>query len=310
LASSQQQLLAAEDAIVDEYLSIQRQVDCLPFQTSDSDFSYCNSLTFYNYFIDRLNEFTGDADKLNFFNKFKEIFMDLPKTVHAVWKKLAREDLKQRRRKKGRTINLAMQLRIPNFILVAKLESQEDLGKICTHLCHYFWVFCRPIESGVVFNFDSRLPLLAHLCHYFWVFCRPIESGVVFNFDSRLPLLAHLCHYFFWVFCRPIESGVVLNFDSRLPLLGLHLQELHDHFDSSVLTLVAEEVEACYQTDTRSVFSSDLHGFGVGSYVSHGCGRHTSVKLPCLVDNNRYFPNPLTPLIFPNLAINKPGIAS
>jgi hypothetical protein len=251
LASSQQQLLAAEDAIVDEYLSIQRQVDCLPFQTSDSDFSYCNSLTFYNYFIDRLNEFTGDADKLNFFNKFKEIFMDLPKTVHAVWKKLAREDLKQRRRKKGRTINLAMQLRIPNFILVAKLESQEDLGKICTHLCHYFWVFCRPIESGVVFNFDSRLPLL-----------------------------------------------------------GLHLQALHDHFDSSVLTLVAEEVEACYQTDTRSVFSSDLHGFGVGSYVSHGCGRHTSVKLPCLLDNNRYFPNPLTPLIFPNLAINKPGIAS
>jgi hypothetical protein len=242
---------AAEDGIVDEYLSIQRQVDCLPFQTSDTDFSYSNSLAFYNYFVDRLNEFTGSAEKLNFFNKFEEIFMDLPKTVHAAWKKLAREDLEQRRRKKGRTIDLATQLRVPNFILVAKLECEEDLGKICTHLCHYFWVFCRPSESGVVFNFDSRLPLL-----------------------------------------------------------GLHLQALHDHFDSSVLTLVAEEVKACYQTDTRSVFSSDLHGFGVGSYVSHGCGRHTSVRLPCLSDNKRYFRQFTYSHNINNLAINKPGIAS
>jgi hypothetical protein len=220
---------AAEDAVVDEYLSIQRQVDCLPFQTSDSDFSYYNSLTFYKYFVDHLTAFTGDADKLNFFNKFKEIFMDLPKTVHAAWKKLARNDLKQRRRKKGRQIDLAMQLRVPNFILVAEQYSKEDLTKICVHLSHYFWVFSRPRESGVVFNFDSRLPLL-----------------------------------------------------------GLHLQALHDCFDVSVLTLVAEDVKACYRTDTRSVFSSDLHGFGVGSYASHGCGRHTSVSLPCLSDNNMY----------------------
>jgi hypothetical protein len=171
---------AAEDAVVDEYLSIQRQVDCLPFQTSDSDFSYYNSLTFYKYFVDHLTAFTGDADKLNFFNKFKEIFMDLPKTVHAAWKKLARNDLKQRRRKKGRQIDLAMQLRVPNFILVAEQYSKEDLTKICVHLSHYFWVFSRPRESGVVFNFDSRLPLLGlhlqalhivltSLCSHWWL---------------------------------------------------------------------------------------------------------------------------------------------
>jgi hypothetical protein len=94
--------------------------------------------------------------------------------------------------------------------------------------------------------------------------------------------LTACCNHFyryFKVFKGEISFGIRFHFN---PELDLHLVACKSDFDDSVLTVIAEGIDKCCAVDYRSVFmqQENKHAFGVGSYVSHGCAHHSTVKLP------------------------------
>lgn len=74
------------------------------------------------------------------------------------------------------------------------------------------------------------------------------------------------------------------NFDSTLEI-GVHLVALAPNYDTSIVTLIKEySVATCEDVDFRCSVRTANGGyanlFGVGSFVTHGCGRHTNVSFP------------------------------
>jgi hypothetical protein len=122
-----------------------------------------------------------------------------------------------------------------------------------------------------------------------------VPGFIVDSVTTELDVQASCEHFhrYFEMFCFPMESGVIFHFDRSLPQLGLHVMAIYPRFDDSVLTVIAEPADLCCSVDRRGLFASKkyqkgLHGFGVGSYVSHGCGKHVLVGLPNIAVNGRY----------------------
>lgn len=114
-----------------------------------------------------------------------------------------------------------------------------------------------------------------------------IPGFIVDSVTTELDVKVSFDHFlrYFEVFCYPMECGVIFHFDQSRPQLGLHVIAIHPHFDDSVLTVIAEPANLCCSVDRRSLFASKkyqkgLHGFGVGSYVSHAVASMSQLLCP------------------------------
>ena len=93
--------------------------------------------------------------------------------------------------------------------------------------------------------------------------------------------LKHLLRYFTF-FVRRERSNVHFAWSEGL---GIYLHAVQYPVDMfGMITVLAEEPTSIFPThiDMRSVYgrSTQLHLFGVGSYISHGCTKHSHFKLP------------------------------
>lgn len=104
------------------------------------------------------------------------------------------------------------------------------------------------------------------------------------KYENRMFNCANHFYRYFQVFrCRD-ACHVAFNFDPQLRI-GVHLLALNEDYDISVIAFIKEHsVAAAGAVDFRSVVGLAhggwAHLFGVGSYVTHGCGRHSNVAFP------------------------------
>lgn len=101
-------------------------------------------------------------------------------------------------------------------------------------------------------------------------------------------LLRHLRY-----FCDVFFGDTGLSFDWSREL-GHHVICLSDIYKSEPLTMILEKPMSDRAVDRRSaveVNSKDLpaHGFGVASYISHGCSKHTQFLFPCMSQYGIYY---------------------
>lgn len=101
--------------------------------------------------------------------------------------------------------------------------------------------------------------------------------------DRMFDCADHFYRYFQVFRCRG-TCHVAFNFDPELRI-GVHLVALQNDYDVSVMSFVKEHsVAAGDAVDFRSavelVDGGHAHLFGVGSYITHGCGSHTNVSFP------------------------------
>jgi hypothetical protein len=101
--------------------------------------------------------------------------------------------------------------------------------------------------------------------------------------DRMFDCADHFYRYFQVFRCRD-TCHVAFNFDPKLRI-GVHLLALQNDYDISVISLMKEHsVAAANAVDFRSAVETadggHAHLFGVGSYITHGCGRHTNVLFP------------------------------
>jgi hypothetical protein len=103
------------------------------------------------------------------------------------------------------------------------------------------------------------------------------------NEDAMSKCAEHFHRYFQVFRCRN-TCHVAFNFESQLRI-GVHLLALNIDYDISVITLLKEHSVAVERAvDFRSAVETadgeHAHLFGIGSYITHGCGRHTNVSFP------------------------------
>jgi hypothetical protein len=101
--------------------------------------------------------------------------------------------------------------------------------------------------------------------------------------DRMFDCADHFYRYFQVFRCRDI-CHVAFNFDPQLRI-GVHLLALQNDYDISVISFMkVHSVAAGDAVDFRSAVETadggHAHLFGVGSYITYGCGSHTNVTFP------------------------------
>ena len=119
-------------------------------------------------------------------------------------------------------------------------------------------------------NFTSlRIPFLQWVCDDF-------------SFECLVDHLSFYCKVFF------SDTGLDFNYSTEL---GLHLVMQRNDFDCSVLTLVPEQPvgDVDHRSAVRLNNGDVYHCFGVASFLSHGCQKHTAVSIPNMTSEKRYY---------------------
>jgi hypothetical protein len=128
---------------------------------------------------------------------------------------------------------------------------------------------------------EETMQALVNQAGYFRI---PNFLFVLRGYEDRMFDCADHFYRYFQVFrCRD-TCHVAFNFDPQLRI-GMHLLALQNDYDISLISFIKEHsVAAGDAVDFRSAVETadggHAHLFGVGSYITHGCGRHTNVTFP------------------------------